>query len=585
VAASIANVTAARSPAAMAILLSRIWEVRRAERWSASSSSSMSAIDHVVGREVLDSRGNPTVEVEVVLESGARGRAIVPSGASTGQFEAVELRDGGDRFGGKGVLTAVGHVNGEIFEAIDGYDALDQRLIDTTLIDLDGTPNKARLGANAMLGVSLAVAKAAADELVVPLYRHVGGANAHVLPVPMLNVLNGGEHADNNVDFQEFMLMPVGAASFSEALRWGVETYHTLKKVLHDKGLSTAVGDEGGFAPDLATNESAVQLLIDAIERAGFTPATTSPSPSTPPPPSSTATALRARRRGPHAQPGRDGRASGPTGATATRSCRSRTAGRGGLGRLGARHRELGGRVQLVGDDLFVTNSERLERGIDEGVANSILVKVNQIGTLTETLDTVGLATRTGYTSVMSHRSGETEDATIADLAVATNCGQIKTGAPPAATGSPSTTSCCASRRSSARRPRSGVGPPSPQADGLTCGPPGTAAPAVGRLVAVVAVVLGALSLSAFPLRTWFDQREAISASQGRARRARRPGRGAQGPISRRSTPRGDRAPGPRAATAWSAPARRPTASSRPARPARRPTGLALHRRVRPRAD
>jgi enolase len=391
----------------------------------------MSAIDMVVGREVLDSRGNPTVEVEVVLESGARGRAIVPSGASTGQFEAVELRDGGDRFGGKGVLTAVGHVNGEIFEAIDGYDALDQRLVDTTLIDLDGTPNKARLGANAMLGVSLAVAKAAADELVVPLYRHVGGANAHVLPVPMLNVLNGGEHADNNVDFQEFMFMPVGAASFSEALRWGVETYHTLKKVLHDRGLSTAVGDEGGFAPDLASNEAAVQLLVEAIEAAGFTPGddiAIALDPAT----------TELYRDGSYvlAGEGRTLSAEEMVGFWADWCQRYPIVSiEDGLAEedwagWALATRELGGTVQLVGDDLFVTNSERLERGILEGVANSILVKVNQIGTLTETLDTVGLATRTGYTSVMSHRSGETEDATIADLAVATNCGQIKTGAP-----------------------------------------------------------------------------------------------------------------------------------------------------------
>ena len=391
----------------------------------------MSAIDHVVGREVLDSRGNPTVEVEVVLETGARGRAIVPSGASTGQFEAVELRDGGDRFGGKGVLAAVGHVNGEVFEAIDGYDALDQRLIDTTLLDLDGTPNKSRLGANAMLGVSLAVAKAAADELAVPLYRHVGGANAHVLPVPMLNVLNGGEHADNNVDFQEFMLMPVGAASFSEALRWGVQTYHTLKQVLAEKGLATAVGDEGGFAPDLPTNESAVQYLIDAIEQAGFTPGDDIAIALDP-------AVTEIYRDGAYALEG-EGRTLSAEEMVAfwsdwcdrypIVSIEDAMAEEDWDGWAAATD-ALGGRVQLVGDDLFVTNSERLQRGIDSGVANSILVKVNQIGTLTETLDTVGLATRTGYTAVMSHRSGETEDTTIADLAVATNCGQIKTGAP-----------------------------------------------------------------------------------------------------------------------------------------------------------
>ena len=391
----------------------------------------MSAIELLVGREVLDSRGNPTVEVEVILESGARGSAIVPSGASTGQFEAVELRDGGDRFGGKGVLTAVGFVNSEIADALVDLDALDQRGVDQTLIDLDGTPNKSRIGANAILGVSLAIAKAAADELVVPLYRYIGGANAHVLPVPMMNVLNGGEHADNNVDVQEFMIMPVGAASFSEALRWGAETYHVLKGVLHERGLSTAVGDEGGFAPDLPSNESAVQLLIEAIEKAGFAPGDDIAIALDP-------ASTEFYRDGNYVLAGEsrtlssdemvafwvdwcdrypivsieDGLAEEDWDGWATVTS------------------ELGGRVQLVGDDLFVTNSERLERGIAAGVANSILVKVNQIGSLTETLDTVGLATRTGYTSVMSHRSGETEDNTIADLAVATNCGQIKAGAP-----------------------------------------------------------------------------------------------------------------------------------------------------------
>jgi len=391
----------------------------------------MSAIELLVGREVLDSRGNPTVEVEVILESGARGSAIVPSGASTGQFEAVELRDGGDRFGGKGVLTAVGFVNSEIADALVDLDALDQRGVDQTLIDLDGTPNKSRIGANAILGVSLAIAKAAAEELVVPLYRYVGGANAHVLPVPMMNVLNGGEHADNNVDVQEFMIMPVGAASFSEALRWGAETYHVLKGVLHERGLSTAVGDEGGFAPDLPSNESAVQLLIEAIEKAGFAPGDDIAIALDP-------ASTEFYRDGNYVLAGEsrtlssdemvafwvdwcdrypivsieDGLAEEDWDGWATVTS------------------ELGGRVQLVGDDLFVTNSERLERGIAAGVANSILVKVNQIGSLTETLDTVGLATRTGYTSVMSHRSGETEDNTIADLAVATNCGQIKAGAP-----------------------------------------------------------------------------------------------------------------------------------------------------------
>jgi enolase len=391
----------------------------------------MSSIEHIVGREVLDSRGNPTVEVEVFLASGATGRALVPSGASTGQFEAVELRDGTDRFGGKGVGNAVANVNGEIREALAGFEVSDQREIDTQLIDLDGTDNKARLGANAILGVSLAVARAAADDLAMPLYRYVGGANAHVLPVPMLNVLNGGAHADNNVDFQEFMIMPVGAASFREALRWGVETYHVLRSLLYERGLATAIGDEGGFAPDLGSNEEAVQLLVEAIERAGFTPG------------DDVALALDVA----------------PTEFYADGRYRLVGEGRelsrsdmvGFLEQLCGNYpivsiedgcaeedwsgwaeltEKLGGRAQLVGDDLFVTNVERLQRGISNRVANSILVKVNQIGTLTETLDTVGLATRAAYTSVMSHRSGETEDTTIADLAVATNCGQIKTGAP-----------------------------------------------------------------------------------------------------------------------------------------------------------
>ncbi|HSL57573.1 MAG TPA: phosphopyruvate hydratase [Acidimicrobiales bacterium] len=391
----------------------------------------MSAIDHLVGREVLDSRGNPTVEVEVFLDSGASGRAIVPSGASTGQFEAVELRDGGDRYVGKGVLTAVGNVNGEIYDAVVGLDALDQRGVDTLLLDLDGTDNKARLGANAILGVSLAVAKAAANDLSLPLYRYVGGANAHVLPVPMMNVLNGGEHADNNVDCQEFMVMPVGAASFAEALRWGAETYHTLKKVVGERGLSTGVGDEGGFAPDLRSNEEALQLLVEAIERAGFTPGDDIAIALDP-----ASTEFFADGR--YTLAGED-RVLSPEEMVAfwvdwcdrypIVSIEDGLAEEDWDG-WGLLTRELGGRIQLVGDDLFVTNSERLERGIAAGVANSILVKVNQIGSLTETLDTVALATRTGYTSVMSHRSGETEDSTIADLAVATNCGQIKSGAP-----------------------------------------------------------------------------------------------------------------------------------------------------------
>jgi enolase len=391
----------------------------------------VSTIEHIVGREVLDSRGNPTVEVEVFLDSGAKGRAIVPSGASTGQFEAVELRDGGDRFGGKGVLQAVGHVDDLIYDALVGLDALQQREIDRLLIELDGTDNKAHLGANAMLGVSLAVAKAAADELELPLYRYVGGVNAHVLPVPMMNVLNGGEHADNNIDLQEFMIMPVGAASFREALRWGAETYHVLKKVLHERGLSTAIGDEGGFAPDLGSNEEACRLLVQAIEQAGFTPG------------EQIAIALDPASTeffddGAYVLAG-EGRRLTPAEMVdyyadlADRypivSIEDGMAEEDWDG-WKALTDKLGGRVQLVGDDLFVTNTERLSRGIAAGVANSILIKVNQIGSLTETLEAVGMATRAGYTSVMSHRSGETEDATIADLAVATNCGQIKTGAP-----------------------------------------------------------------------------------------------------------------------------------------------------------
>ncbi|HEY6530661.1 MAG TPA: phosphopyruvate hydratase [Acidimicrobiales bacterium] len=391
----------------------------------------MSIIEHIAGREVLDSRGNPTVEVEVVLESGAAGRAMVPSGASTGAFEAVELRDAEARYGGKGVLSAVANVDDEIYDALIGFDALDQRDIDRVLIELDGTDNKARLGANAILGVSLAVARAAATELAVPLYRYVGGVNAHVLPVPMMNVLNGGEHADNNVDVQEFMIMPVGAASFSEALRWGAETYHVLKKVLHEKGLSTAIGDEGGFAPNLDSNEEAVQLLIAAIEKAGFTPG------------EDIAIALDAAstefyKDGNYVLAG-EGRTLSPAemvgylddlvGKYPIVSIEDGMAEEDWDGWKQLTD-TVGSKTQLVGDDLFVTNVERLSRGIDAGVANSILVKVNQIGSLTETLESVALATRSGYTAVMSHRSGETEDTTIADLAVATNCGQIKTGAP-----------------------------------------------------------------------------------------------------------------------------------------------------------
>ncbi|MEZ5232269.1 MAG: phosphopyruvate hydratase [Acidimicrobiia bacterium] len=391
----------------------------------------MSAIEQIIGREVLDSRGNPTVEVEVLLESGAMGRAMVPSGASTGAFEAVELRDGGNRFMGKGVETAVANINGEIADAICGFDGLDQRGVDLTLIDLDGTDNKGRLGANAILGVSLAVAHAAADEVDLPLWRYVGGPNAHVLPVPMMNVLNGGAHADNNVDFQEFMFMPVGAASFSEGLRWGVECYHTLRKQLHDRKLATALGDEGGFAPNVESNEAALQLLVEAIKAAGYEPG------------EQIALALDVASTEFYEN------------GTYTLAGEGRSLDSAGMADLladwCARYPivsiedgmaeddwdgwkvltdKIGDRVQLVGDDLFVTNTERLARGIDSGTANAILVKVNQIGSLTETLEAVGLATRSGYRSVMSHRSGETEDVTIADLAVATNCGQIKTGAP-----------------------------------------------------------------------------------------------------------------------------------------------------------
>jgi len=391
----------------------------------------MSAIEQVIGREVLDSRGNPTVEVDVVLGSGVRGRAMVPSGASTGAFEAVELRDGDGRFGGKGVRKAVASVNSEIADELVGAEALDQRAIDWAMIDLDGTLDKGRLGANAMLGVSLAVARAAATEVGLPLYRYVGGTNAHVLPVPMMNVLNGGVHADNNVDFQEFMIMPVGAASFSEGLRWGVETYHALHRVLRERGLSTGVGDEGGFAPDLPSNEEAVRLLVAAIEEAGYLPG------------EQLAVAIDAASTEFHGEGGYRLEAESSTLSSVdlvtylTDLCDrypivSLEDGMAeedwdGWAALTA---SLGDRVQLVGDDVFVTNVERLERGVRQGVANAVLVKVNQIGTLTETLGTVELANRSAYASVMSHRSGETEDSTIADLAVATNCGQIKTGAP-----------------------------------------------------------------------------------------------------------------------------------------------------------
>ena len=391
----------------------------------------MAGIAELIAREVLDSRGNPTVEVDCLLESGARGRAIVPSGASTGAFEATELRDGGDRYGGKGVLNAVANVNSEIAAALEGVVAADQRGIDYALIDLDATPAKSRLGANAVLGVSLAVAKAAADDLDVPLYRYVGGVGAHVLPVPMMNVVNGGVHADNNIDFQEFMIVPQGAVSYAEALRWGVETYHALKKVLQARGLSTAVGDEGGFAPNLSSNEAALQVLIEAIEATGRTPGTDiaiALDPAT----------TELFENGAYVLAG-EGRTLEPEAlASYWADIVSRypiVSIEDGMAEedwSGWRHLTdaVGARIQLVGDDLFVTNVERLERGIEAGVANAVLVKVNQIGTLTETLETVALATASSYRAVMSHRSGETEDVTIADLAVATNCGQIKTGAP-----------------------------------------------------------------------------------------------------------------------------------------------------------
>ncbi len=391
----------------------------------------MSQIEAVLGREVLDSRGNPTVEVDVALVSGARGRAMVPSGASTGAHEAAELRDGDHRFGGKGVQSAVEHVNGAIADALFTNEALDQRVIDDLLLDLDGTPNKSRLGANAILGVSLAVAKAAAAEVGLPLYRYVGGVNAHILPVPMMNVLNGGAHADNSVDFQEFMIAPVGAASFAEALRWGSEVYHALKSVLHDRNLSTALGDEGGFAPSVPTNEAPLQLMVEAVERAGrslgdeiafaLDPASSeffsdgayrlTDEGRTLSSDDMVAVYVALCQRYPIISI-EDGMAEDDWAGWATLTA------------------ELGGTVQLVGDDLFVTNVDRLQRGIDENVANSILIKVNQIGTLTETLQAVELASRSRYTSMMSHRSGETEDVTIADLAVATGCGQIKAGAP-----------------------------------------------------------------------------------------------------------------------------------------------------------
>jgi enolase len=391
----------------------------------------MSEIEHVHARQILDSRGNPTVEVELSVRSGAWGRAAVPSGASTGEFEATELRDGGSEWLGKGVTRAVANVNTEIASAVRGQDASSQAALDRMLTTLDGTPNKSRLGANAILGVSLAAAHAAAAEERLPLWRYLGGETAQVLPVPMMNVLNGGAHADNRIDFQEFMIVPIGAPSFSEGLRWGAEVFQRLRETLRARGLSTAVGDEGGFAPDLDSNEEALAVLIEGIEAAGYEPG------------EQVAIALdpavsELYRDGAYVLE-HEGRTLGPDeliGYWAELAARypivSLEDGMaeedwGGWATLTER---LGERMQLVGDDVFVTNTQRLKRGIDAGVANSILIKVNQIGTLTETFAAIRMARENGYTAVMSHRSGETEDVTIADLAVATGCGQIKTGAP-----------------------------------------------------------------------------------------------------------------------------------------------------------
>jgi enolase len=391
----------------------------------------VSAIESLAARQIFDSRGNPTVEVELVLKGGARGRAAVPSGASTGEFEAVELRDGGDAYGGKGVSRAVGNVNGEIAEALVGTEASDQAALDERLIALDGTANKARLGANALLGVSLAVAHANANERGLPLWRALGGAGARTLPVPMLNVLNGGVHADNKVDFQEFMIVPCGAGSFSDCMRFATEVYHTLKSTLHARGLATAVGDEGGFAPDLPSNEAALELLVEAIETAGYRPGEDVAIALDP-----AASEIYSGGDYVLASEGRT------LDAAALVDYWAMLAGRYPIISIedgmdeedwdgwAALTKRLGAQLQLVGDDIFVTNTQRLARGIEAGVANSILIKVNQIGTLTETLAAIELARAAGYSAVISHRSGETEDVTIADLAVATGVGQIKTGAP-----------------------------------------------------------------------------------------------------------------------------------------------------------
>jgi len=396
-------------------------------------------IEQVVGREILDSRGNPTVEVDVILEDGTYGRAAVPSGASTGAHEAVELRDGDkSRYGGKGVLKAVENINEVIAQELEGMDASEQVEIDELLIELDGTPNKGNLGANAILGVSMAAAKAAADFLQVPLYKYIGGVSARTLPVPMMNILNGGKHADNSVDLQEFMIMPVGAENFAECLRWGAEIFHALKKVLKDKGYSTAVGDEGGYAPNLKSNQEALDVIVQAIEAAGYTPGDDIRIAMDP-----AATELydEAEKKG---EKGKyffwksnmmktseemvdfyaDLAANYPIISIEDGMAEDDWDG------WKLMTDRLGSKIQLVGDDLFVTNTERLEKGIEMGVTNSILIKVNQIGTLTETLAAIEMAKRAGYTAVVSHRSGETEDTTIADLVVATNAGQIKTGAP-----------------------------------------------------------------------------------------------------------------------------------------------------------
>jgi enolase len=391
----------------------------------------LSQIETVHARQILDSRGNPTVEVDVALRSGARGRAAVPSGASTGEFEATELRDGGDAYLGKGVTKAVANVNGEIASAVAGCDVLDQSALDRMLIELDGTPNKSRLGANAILGVSLAAARAAAAEESQPLWRYLGGESARILPVPMMNVLNGGAHADNSIDFQEFMVVPVGADRFADALRMGAEVFHSLKQHLHDRGLGGGVGDEGGFAPNLESNEAALEALIAGIEAAGYKPG------------DDLAIALDPATSEVYGDGGYELEHEGRTlSSDELAGYWADLAGRYPIVSIEdgmdeedwagwrALTERIGDSVQLVGDDLFVTNTERLKRGIDSGVANSILVKVNQIGTLSETLAAIDMARAAGYTAVMSHRSGETEDTTIADLAVATGCGQIKTGAP-----------------------------------------------------------------------------------------------------------------------------------------------------------